>query len=335
MQVALYEPGQQLKESAAYPDMGKAALLPLSMAGMEGFCSSDDSTAASRASSRSSSKESPTSREVLKQLCCAQWEDSGSECSTMDTGVQGSPSRSESELPPTPASGQPLVDAVASALEREEVVSGADVVPERALVSGMACLLESLADRQPRKPPVAAVLRTVTALVPPGDFPPGLEPAAAGMAQACDYPPGLEPPVADAGHPGDCGVQKSYVPPTFSTGDSSRPRMILQLEHVLVQEVKASREPLLQEVEDEDEDEDDNENADCLMGALPSIGSAEHFNGRCKPCAFFRSKGCETGVNCRFCHICDSGERQRRRKARKALVRTLTRERRQRINFMA
>jgi len=47
---------------------------------------------------------------------------------------------------------------------------------------------------------------------------------------------------------------------------------------------------------------------------LPSIGSAGHATGRCKPCAFFHAAGCENGPSCAFCHLCESDERKRRRK---------------------
>jgi hypothetical protein len=51
---------------------------------------------------------------------------------------------------------------------------------------------------------------------------------------------------------------------------------------------------------------------------LPSVGSAGHAKGRCKPCAFFHIKGCENGAVCRFCHICESGEKKRRAKEKLA-----------------
>lgn len=52
---------------------------------------------------------------------------------------------------------------------------------------------------------------------------------------------------------------------------------------------------------------------------LPSIGSREHAFGECKPCAFLHLKGCDNGAMCRFCHLCDAGEKKRRHKAKKAL----------------
>lgn len=56
-----------------------------------------------------------------------------------------------------------------------------------------------------------------------------------------------------------------------------------------------------------------------LLGSpeLPTIGSANHDLGRCKPCAFVHKEGCATGVKCQFCHLCESGEKKRRKKERK------------------
>merc|ERR1712003_28926 len=45
---------------------------------------------------------------------------------------------------------------------------------------------------------------------------------------------------------------------------------------------------------------------------LPSLGSAGHSLGTCKPCGFFHKAGCSSGANCTFCHLCDSGEKRRR-----------------------
>eukprot|EP00442_Polarella_glacialis_P011961 CAMPEP_0115138014 /NCGR_PEP_ID=MMETSP0227-20121206/57404_1 /TAXON_ID=89957 /ORGANISM="Polarella glacialis, Strain CCMP 1383" /LENGTH=258 /DNA_ID=CAMNT_0002545533 /DNA_START=1 /DNA_END=778 /DNA_ORIENTATION=+ len=49
---------------------------------------------------------------------------------------------------------------------------------------------------------------------------------------------------------------------------------------------------------------------------MPSLGSRGHAQGMCKPCAFVHTKGCGNGLNCEFCHICDSGARKRRQKER-------------------
>jgi len=53
---------------------------------------------------------------------------------------------------------------------------------------------------------------------------------------------------------------------------------------------------------------------------LPTVGSAGHHLGGCKPCAFAHTKGCENGVNCNFCHLCEPGEKKRRQKRRMMAV---------------
>mmetsp|Transcript_89713 Transcript_89713/g.168942 ORF Transcript_89713/g.168942 Transcript_89713/m.168942 type:complete len:326 (-) Transcript_89713:165-1142(-) len=52
---------------------------------------------------------------------------------------------------------------------------------------------------------------------------------------------------------------------------------------------------------------------------LPTIGSAGHRTGDCKPCAFFHSKGCGNGTQCNFCHLCAPGEKKRRLKEKRAM----------------
>eukprot|EP00930_Biecheleria_cincta_P048293 TRINITY_DN33638_c0_g1_i1.p1 TRINITY_DN33638_c0_g1~~TRINITY_DN33638_c0_g1_i1.p1 ORF type:complete len:364 (+),score=52.08 TRINITY_DN33638_c0_g1_i1:93-1184(+) len=53
---------------------------------------------------------------------------------------------------------------------------------------------------------------------------------------------------------------------------------------------------------------------------LPSIGSREHRVGECKPCAFLHTKGCNSGAMCSFCHLCVAGEKKRRQRAKKAMM---------------
>jgi len=48
-------------------------------------------------------------------------------------------------------------------------------------------------------------------------------------------------------------------------------------------------------------------------GTLPSVGSRQHNLGRCKPCAFFHTKGCKSASGCPFCHLCPPNEKQRRK----------------------
>lgn len=51
--------------------------------------------------------------------------------------------------------------------------------------------------------------------------------------------------------------------------------------------------------------------------ALPTVGSADHRTGNCKPCAFMHTKGCSNGVQCTFCHLCPQGERKLRKREKK------------------
>jgi len=53
---------------------------------------------------------------------------------------------------------------------------------------------------------------------------------------------------------------------------------------------------------------------------VPSVGSLGHATSRCKPCAFFARSGCANGVQCGFCHLCDVGEKKRRRKEKRSLI---------------
>lgn len=46
---------------------------------------------------------------------------------------------------------------------------------------------------------------------------------------------------------------------------------------------------------------------------LPSVGSAGHHVGQCKPCAFVgRLGGCRSGYDCGFCHSCGSTDQDKR-----------------------
>mmetsp|Transcript_45365 Transcript_45365/g.130967 ORF Transcript_45365/g.130967 Transcript_45365/m.130967 type:complete len:270 (-) Transcript_45365:108-917(-) len=53
-----------------------------------------------------------------------------------------------------------------------------------------------------------------------------------------------------------------------------------------------------------------------LLGtdACPTVGSEGHALGLCKPCAFVFKGGCQTGVACKFCHLCDPDAKKRRKK---------------------
>lgn len=56
-----------------------------------------------------------------------------------------------------------------------------------------------------------------------------------------------------------------------------------------------------------------------LAGAIPSRGSALHQWGACKPCAFFIKESCGNGAECPFCHLCETGEKKRRKKERASI----------------
>lgn len=58
---------------------------------------------------------------------------------------------------------------------------------------------------------------------------------------------------------------------------------------------------------------------------LPSRGSAGHKHFQCKPCAFYHDKGCQNGFECTFCHLCEAGEKRRRRKERSQVKGSLRR----------
>eukprot|EP00450_Noctiluca_scintillans_P000082 CAMPEP_0194495016 /NCGR_PEP_ID=MMETSP0253-20130528/12746_1 /TAXON_ID=2966 /ORGANISM="Noctiluca scintillans" /LENGTH=247 /DNA_ID=CAMNT_0039336209 /DNA_START=153 /DNA_END=896 /DNA_ORIENTATION=- len=51
--------------------------------------------------------------------------------------------------------------------------------------------------------------------------------------------------------------------------------------------------------------------------APASVGSLEHGTGRCKPCAFFHTRGCQLGSGCLFCHVCPPGEKRRRKQVQR------------------
>jgi hypothetical protein len=59
---------------------------------------------------------------------------------------------------------------------------------------------------------------------------------------------------------------------------------------------------------------------------IPSMGSAGHVQGNCKPCAFFHKDGCENGAMCPFCHICEQGEKKRRQKLKKTQLQSMKRQ---------
>eukprot|EP00930_Biecheleria_cincta_P062297 TRINITY_DN4777_c0_g2_i1.p1 TRINITY_DN4777_c0_g2~~TRINITY_DN4777_c0_g2_i1.p1 ORF type:complete len:205 (-),score=30.76 TRINITY_DN4777_c0_g2_i1:474-1088(-) len=63
----------------------------------------------------------------------------------------------------------------------------------------------------------------------------------------------------------------------------------------------------------------------CGSPGCPSLGSAGHYLGMCRPCDFmYRGDGCRAGSKCQFCHLCPRGELQRRKKEKRAAARMIT-----------
>jgi len=54
---------------------------------------------------------------------------------------------------------------------------------------------------------------------------------------------------------------------------------------------------------------------------LPSRGSVLHRWGACRPCAFVFQGGCQNALDCQFCHLCEPGEKKRRKKERQTFKR--------------
>lgn len=71
--------------------------------------------------------------------------------------------------------------------------------------------------------------------------------------------------------------------------------------------------------EEDSSERHDLENAALGSAELPTVGSAGHKSGICRPCAFMYTKGCDIGKECTFCHICPPGERKARSKEKNAL----------------
>lgn len=69
--------------------------------------------------------------------------------------------------------------------------------------------------------------------------------------------------------------------------------------------------------------------ASSLMGPVvgspecPSVGSAGHKHGLCRPCDFVHRNSCRTGAACKFCHLCGPVENRMRKKEKQRFARTL------------
>jgi hypothetical protein len=56
---------------------------------------------------------------------------------------------------------------------------------------------------------------------------------------------------------------------------------------------------------------------------LLNPGSAGHACGLCQPCEFFHRGRCTAGVDCKFCHLCGPDAAKARRRAKKAVMRSM------------
>jgi len=55
---------------------------------------------------------------------------------------------------------------------------------------------------------------------------------------------------------------------------------------------------------------------------VPSVGSVEHSQGSCRPCAWhWKTEGCVNGVTCLYCHLCSKDELKKRKKEKIAKLR--------------
>lgn len=63
----------------------------------------------------------------------------------------------------------------------------------------------------------------------------------------------------------------------------------------------------------------------CGSAECPSVGSAGHHLGLCKPCDFIHRSSCRSGASCKFCHLCGPEENRRRKKEKHGMLRALKR----------
>lgn len=130
-----------------------------------------------------------------------------------------------------------------------------------------------------------------------------VQPDALVAAAAAGY---MLPPPAAAAPPGLSSAAPAPLP-SIASASSQPPVQVLRLEAVLDPPTAAASAPAAADVP-----------------SLPSLGSALHSLGQCRPCAFFATKGCSSGMDCQFCHLCDAGEKKRRQKAKRAFYGALS-----------
>lgn len=68
----------------------------------------------------------------------------------------------------------------------------------------------------------------------------------------------------------------------------------------------------------EETPKDGDDSAGVAAPPVMSAGAASHDKQECKPCAFYHTKGCKSGVDCKFCHMCGPGEKKKRKQTEKS-----------------
>jgi len=64
-----------------------------------------------------------------------------------------------------------------------------------------------------------------------------------------------------------------------------------------------------------------------VAGPLKTPGGTLHDTGNCNPCAWYwKARGCASGVDCDYCHLCPEGELKRRKKLKIAEIKSGVRE---------
>mmetsp|Transcript_51177 Transcript_51177/g.122585 ORF Transcript_51177/g.122585 Transcript_51177/m.122585 type:complete len:186 (+) Transcript_51177:79-636(+) len=130
--------------------------------------------------------------------------------------------------------------------------------------------------------------------------PPGLE--TCGPGPLISAPPGMKAKELDAfSETSECSTTVPASPPgelgqvlQASAALVFKPPLRLQLDEMLPEDTATESPP------------------------WPSLGSAAHGLGLCKPCDFEHRTKCRSGYKCQFCHLCPPGENRRRKKQKQA-----------------
>merc|ERR1719447_1776376 len=115
------------------------------------------------------------------------------------------------------------------------------------------------------------------------------------------------------------GSSRSSSPaPSSATSDAARQAPYVPGQ-ALQQAVAGARRPAVQLSLDGAVARPAGGTADC-----PSVGSAAHWAGLCKPCDFLHKGKCTNGSACKYCHLCGPEVAAQRRRQKKALRKVRT-----------